>query len=429
MDLIAMTMRYFFFFLLYSSFLNLTTAQVETITLTLQPVAGGTPQQVTATDDGSGFQMSGSLSLLESSQFTMSINLGGAQNDFINRSEQIQFFFQREFGLFDRISYADADDNSLPVGFLSEAVTACTNEDISGHLTIILVDFGTKKKAGNQISDGTKVLEVTWPVMILTDPDAPPCENEEEIITDVVLTWISASDTVVARARDPDGEGPLDLEILDDIELTEGTTYMLFITVLNEIEGEDLTDEIQGEADEHMFFFAFSEGIFSDPSGDGNIDIRSDPVNYLDLDENDLPVGLSTEWTTASSMNSGTFQIILKHQPGTKSTTSTSQDGATDIDLTFNIRSIPTAARDFQTGKNELSIFPNPVRDILNWSLKETLLTQKGNIMIYDLNLRPVAVLQNQESSIAVNELDPGFYILALITGQDRWMEKFLKVP
>ncbi len=424
-----MTTRYFFFFLLYSTFLNLTSAQVETINLNLQPVAGGTPQQVTATDDGSGFQMSGSLSLLESSQFTMSINLGGAQNDFINRSEQIQFFFQREFGLFDRISYADADDNSLPVGFLSEAVTACTNEDISGHLTIILVDFGTQKKAGNQISDGTKVLEVTWPVMILTDPDAPPCENEEEIITDVVLTWISASDTVVARARDPDGEGPLDLEILDDIELTEGTTYMLFITVLNEIEGEDLTDEILGEADEHMFFFAFSEGIFSDPSGDGNIDIRSDPVNYLDLDENDLPVGLSTEWTTASSMNSGTFQIILKHQPGTKSTTSTSQDGATDIDLTFNIRSIPTAARDFQTGKNELSIFPNPVRDILNWSLKETLLTQKGNIMIYDLNLRPVAVLQNQESSIAVNELDPGFYILALITGQDRWMEKFLKVP
>lgn len=422
-------MRYFFFFLLYSTFLNLTSAQVETINLNLQPVAGGTPQQVTATDDGSGFQMSGSLSLLESSQFTMSINLGGAQNDFINRSEQIQFFFQREFGLFDRISYADADENSLPVGFLSEAVTACTNEDISGHLTIILVDFGTQKKAGNQISDGTKVLEVTWPVMILTDPDAPPCENEEEIITDVVLTWISASDTVVARARDPDGDGPLDLEILDDIELTEGTTYMLFITVLNEIEGEDLTDEIQGEADEHMFFFAFSEGIFSDPSGDGNIDIRSDPVNYLDLDENDLPVGLSTEWTTASSMNSGTFQIILKHQPGTKSTTSTSQDGATDIDLTFNIRSIPTAARDFQTGKNELSIFPNPVRDILNWSLKETLLTQKGNIMIYDLNLRPVAVLQNQESSIAVNELDPGFYILALITGQDRWMEKFLKVP
>lgn len=424
-----MTTRYFFFFLLYSTFLNLTSAQVETINLNLQPVAGGTPQQVTATDDGSGFQMSGSLSLLESSQFTMSINLGGAQNDFINRSEQIQFFFQREFGLFDRISYADADENSLPVGFLSEAVTACTNEDISGHLTIILVDFGTQKKAGNQISDGTKVLEVTWPVMILTDPDAPPCENEEEIITDVVLTWISASDTVVARARDPDGDGPLDLEILDDIELTEGTTYMLFITVLNEIEGEDLTDEIQGEADEHMFFFAFSEGIFSDPSGDGNIDIRSDPVNYLDLDENDLPVGLSTEWTTASSMNSGTFQIILKHQPGTKSTTSTSQDGATDIDLTFNIRSIPTAARDFQTGKNELSIFPNPVRDILNWSLKETLLTQKGNIMIYDLNLRPVAVLQNQESSIAVNELDPGFYILALITGQDRWMEKFLKVP
>ena len=109
------------------------------------------------------------------------------------------------------------------------------------------------------------------------------------------------------------------------------------ITLFNSIEGEDVTQEIMEEDDEHMIFFEWTEDIFASPEGNGNTDNRNDPVNYNDFDFNDLPVGLSTNWTTNEAMSDGTFRIVLKHQPDIKSETSTVNDGGTDVDLTWNL--------------------------------------------------------------------------------------------
>jgi hypothetical protein len=170
-------------------------------------------------------------------------------------------------------------------------------------------------------------------------PPPPPIENEEEIITDVILTFTpdGGSVPVTATAQDPDGEGPQDLEITRDIMLSPNTAYTLTIDLQNSIAGESITEEVEAEADEHLFFFEWTVGIFGDPPGNGNVDNRNDPVNYDDQDEYGLPLGLSTSWETGSAAM-GVFTVILKHQPDDiKTAASTANDGETDVNLTWDI--------------------------------------------------------------------------------------------
>ena len=113
-----------------------------------------------------------------------------------------------------------------------------------------------------------------------------------EVITDVTLVFTSDAGAVVtASAQDPDGEGVQDLVVKDEIKLQSGTTYTLTFEVMNNLEspGEDIGEEIAEEDDEHQIFFAWTEGAFSNPTGNGNIDNASDPVNYNDSDGNGNP--------------------------------------------------------------------------------------------------------------------------------------------
>jgi len=131
------------------------------------------------------------------------------------------------------------------------------------------------------------------------DDDIPEPENEEEVITDVKLIFtniVDATDIVEARAEDPDGEGTDELEILDNITLDSGKTYILTFEILNKLEDEpeDIGEEIAEEDDEHQLFFSFNDGAFSNPTGNGNIDNASDPINYNDEDGNGNSLGLST---------------------------------------------------------------------------------------------------------------------------------------
>lgn len=177
------------------------------------------------------------------------------------------------------------------------------------------------------------------------DDEAPEAENEEEIITDVTLTFTPSGGgtAVTAAAQDPDGEGPDELEIVSDIVLAANTTYTLSLDLENSIAGESITEEVDEEDDEHMFFFGWTSGLFTDPTGDGNIGAgnRNDPLNYEDTDGT-YPLGLETSWTTGDAAI-GTFRVNLKHQPplgdGTpaKTATSDSTDGESDIDITWDI--------------------------------------------------------------------------------------------
>ncbi len=172
--------------------------------------------------------------------------------------------------------------------------------------------------------------------------DVPPEENEAEVITDVTLVFTNledATDVVRATAEDPDGEGNSELVIADEITLRASATYELAFEVFNNLDPDDSENigaEILEEADEHQIFFGFTEGVFTTPVGDGNIDNASDAINYEDEDESGNPVGLETVWTTVNTASEGAeFTVRLQHQPELKSATTGADDGDTDFELTF----------------------------------------------------------------------------------------------
>jgi hypothetical protein len=165
-----------------------------------------------------------------------------------------------------------------------------------------------------------------------------------ELITKVTLTFTPAGggSPVVATAADPDGTGVQSLKTSGPIILSKGTTYTLELALINELAkptdpGYDITAEVEEEGVEHQFYYSWTNDVFSDPTGNGNVDKRTDPVRYDDKDSNGLPIGLHTDWTVASVVSTGTFQVLLKHQPGLKSATSTSADGEDDLNVTFDI--------------------------------------------------------------------------------------------
>jgi len=172
--------------------------------------------------------------------------------------------------------------------------------------------------------------------------DDPAKEDVPELITKATLTFTPASGTpVVVTATDPDGTGSKSIAMDGAINLAAGTAYTLSIQLINELaaptdEEYNITAEVGREGVEHQFYFAWTNSVFSDPAGDGNVDNRNDKINYNDKDVNNLPIGLSTAWT-AGTASSGTFRVLLKHQPDIKSATSTSNDGETDLSVTFDI--------------------------------------------------------------------------------------------
>lgn len=176
------------------------------------------------------------------------------------------------------------------------------------------------------------------------DEDEPEKEDTPELITKVTLTFTpdGGGTPIIVTATDPDNIGSQDIVADKPISLKLNTTYSLSITLVNGLadpadEDYNITNEVLEEADEHMFFFAWTGG-FNNPEGDGNIDNRADVVRYEDVDEDGLPVGLTTTWTTTTVVTTGkTFTILLKHQPDLKSATSTSEDGETDVNLEFGL--------------------------------------------------------------------------------------------
>jgi len=403
-------------------------AQVNTLQLAFQPLAGGDEINYSATLTDTGWLVESTITLLESSEYELNIDLGDQQDFYTAKSDQIAFHFSPEFGILDHnVEILDTDKNDLPIGFSSMLTTACVDEDFLGNLNLVLLDFGANKTISGPIANGDSIFSIDLPFQILKDASAPPCENEEEIITDVILTWTSVGDTVIAQAQDPDGDGPLDLKIIQGIELLDNTTYEMSITVFNSVEGENITDEIDAESDEHIFFFSFTEGLFASPSGDGNIDNRSGEINYLDADQNGLPIGLSTSWTTAEGMTTGTFRVVLKHQPDIKSMSSSVENGGTDIDLEFPVNKTVTSSNSLSNIQPNITVFPNPTRNILN--IKSNADIQHRFFYAEIINTwGQVVYTSNEMTALNLENLNSGLYTLRIQTDQDFYIKPFLKL-
>lgn len=201
------------------------------------------------------------------------------------------------------------------------------------------------------------VLGLTLPLGLIAcgDDDADVDQAEEEVITTLTLTFTpqGGGTPLVYTFRDPDGEGGDDPTQLDDILLTNGTTYDLELLVLNEtVDPTDpdyrIIDEILEEAEEHQFFFTGSAvespATGTNPSALVSVDYADLESDYVDAPSDpDLEVGVenTVEALTAGS-EAGGFVVTLMHQPPNngvpvKTDSSGLDDGEIDIEVAFDI--------------------------------------------------------------------------------------------
>jgi hypothetical protein len=186
-------------------------------------------------------------------------------------------------------------------------------------------------------------LIVLLSLLAACEAEEPTREDSPEMITTVVVTFtpVGGGVAITGKAVDPDGDGIRNIESDGPLKLKAGATYQLTLLMYNDLAAHDsdqyeISAEVKNEADEHMLFFGWTNNLFSNPSGNGNIDSRDDAVLYEDEDDHGLPLGLVTQWTTATP-STGVLRILLKHQPDLKSETSTADIGESDLDVVFDI--------------------------------------------------------------------------------------------
>lgn len=160
------------------------------------------------------------------------------------------------------------------------------------------------------------------------DDDTPEPVNEEEIITTVTLTLTpdGGGTAVTLISRDLDGDGPDDPVVSVSGNLAAETNYTGAVLFLNETENpaEDITEEVNEEADEHQVFYVTSGGL--------NLSF-----SYANFDGNGNPLGtVVTAQTGAAS--TGSLNVVLRHEPKKPNDGSLADAGGeTDVTVNFPI--------------------------------------------------------------------------------------------
>ncbi len=159
-----------------------------------------------------------------------------------------------------------------------------------------------------------------------SDDDTPEVINEEEVISTVILTLTPESgEDVILMTQDLDGDGPDAPVITISGSFAENTQYEGAVRFLNETEtpAEEITNEVEEEADEHQVFYTTTEGL----------NIQTD---YLDFDDNDNPLGLLITLTTGAA-SQGSLTVTLRHEPVKPNDGLDSAGGETDITTSFDV--------------------------------------------------------------------------------------------
>lgn len=165
------------------------------------------------------------------------------------------------------------------------------------------------------------------------DPTAPPDENPQELITEITITLtpVGGGAAITATITDPDGPGtdPPDPPTAV-LALTAGETYdgtIQFIDASDPTDPEDITEEVEAEADEHRVFYTVT--------GLAGVTI---PDDSLDEDGNGVPLGLSFQVVVdgAATAASGTIRVILSHFDEEPKGDGSTPSDETDADVAFD---------------------------------------------------------------------------------------------
>ncbi|MCR9182235.1 MAG: type 1 periplasmic binding fold superfamily protein [Flavobacteriaceae bacterium] len=160
-----------------------------------------------------------------------------------------------------------------------------------------------------------------------SDDDGNEPINEEEVITTVRVALTGGSSPINLEWKQLDESAAPTITVSGTLD--PNTTYTGVITVLNELENpaDNITEEIEEEADEHQFFFLTGGGI------------TISNLTYLDFDGDGNPLGLLFSFDTGEA-SLGDFTIILRHEPnkdadGVSEGNIANAGGDTDIEITF----------------------------------------------------------------------------------------------
>lgn len=157
-------------------------------------------------------------------------------------------------------------------------------------------------------------------------------ENEEEVITTMRLTFMptTGGSSMTYQFEDMDGPGGANPTV-DPIVLQPNMGYNVSIQLLNKTTNpaEDITEEVNEEAEAHRFYFA--------PSAGSNI-----TVTNLDNDPDGMPLGVTSTWNTGTAAT-GTIRVTLRHYAGNPpnkalSDLVNSSKSATDLEVDFTTR-------------------------------------------------------------------------------------------
>lgn len=156
--------------------------------------------------------------------------------------------------------------------------------------------------------------------------------NDEEIITDVTLTFVNqqTNDTTSFNYQDADGPGGL-VPTQDSILLNANTNYKVWLRLYNKTLNpvSDISEEIAEEADAHRFYYSAS----------ANSGLT---ITTTDVDGHAVPLGLEANIITGNS-GTGNLRIILRHYPGfppdkAVADLENSPKSTTDVDVSFGLR-------------------------------------------------------------------------------------------
>lgn len=148
--------------------------------------------------------------------------------------------------------------------------------------------------------------------------------DPQELITTVVLTFTDDNGNVeVYTSKDTDGLGG-NAPVIDEVLLLANSNYTLVVEFMDESDAanvEDITTEVQAEAEAHLICFE-TQGSMPNPM-------------IQDKDGNGDPLGLESTLTTGTT-GSGNITVILKHEPD-KGFTLPCDTGETDVETTFEV--------------------------------------------------------------------------------------------
>jgi hypothetical protein len=165
---------------------------------------------------------------------------------------------------------------------------------------------------------------------ISCEETTPDEVNEEELITTVIVTLNTNSQSIELKSVDIDGPGGANPVVTVSAPLSKNTVYTGTVTFLNEsVEPtENITEEVEAEAEDHQVFYQA-------PTAFGTF-------VYDDTDVDEKPLGLKFTFTTGANPTSGNLTVFLIHlpnksNPGVSSGDITNAGGSTDVQVIFPI--------------------------------------------------------------------------------------------